>query len=234
MFGIGRRKSQGQLAKAELNQGLGHLMQAATYAANDVGARVGPRVQVARGRVAPAAALVRDRASSGWGATITTFAPLAAATRDGALQAGSVARKAKSKNMRMTQKKKPRKRGSMMTGLLAVGAVAGVAGAMAIRRRREQQEWAEYDPAQSLNPVGEEVDLMVLETPATANGSTAGSTAEQANQTTGNSENIPSSKSSFLHESAKQTAGESTDKGDGVLGSTPSGTASTPSGNNRH
>ena len=34
----------------------------------------------------------------------------------------------------------------MMTGLLVAGTVAGLAGAVALRRRREQQEWAEYDP----------------------------------------------------------------------------------------
>ena len=60
MFGIGRRKTQGQLAKVELNQGLGHLRQAATYAAKGAGATVAPRVQAARGAVAPTAVIVRD------------------------------------------------------------------------------------------------------------------------------------------------------------------------------
>ncbi|MEU7844771.1 hypothetical protein AB0B39_27855 [Micromonospora sp. NPDC049114] len=167
VFGIGRRQSQGQLAKAELNQSISHLMQAANHAAKGAGATVGPRVQVARGYVGPAAVKVRDRASTGWGTTLTTLAPLAAAARDGATQAGPLTRKAKSKTMRITGKKKQsRRRGSMMTGLLAAGAIAGLAGAVALRRRREQQEWAEYDPTRTLEPMRDEVDSIEVRTPA--------------------------------------------------------------------
>ncbi|MGC4854433.1 hypothetical protein ACLQ24_13800 [Micromonospora sp. DT4] len=172
VFGIGRRKSQGQLAKAELNQSISHLRQAANHAAKGAGATVGPRVQVARGYVGPAAVKVRDRASTGWGTTLTTLAPLAAAARDGAAQAGPLTRKAKSKTMRITGKKKqPRRRGSMMTGLLAAGAIAGLAGAVALRRRREQQEWAEYDPTRTLEPMRNEVDSIEVRTPAATKGS---------------------------------------------------------------
>ncbi|MET8369230.1 hypothetical protein [Micromonospora profundi] len=171
VFGIGRRKSQGQLARAELNQSISHLMQAANHAAKGAGSTVGPRVQVARGYVAPTAAKVRDRASTGWGTTLTTLAPLAAVARDGAAQAGPLTRKAKSKSMRITGKKKqPRRRGSMMTGLLAAGAIAGLAGAVALRRRREQQEWAEYDPTRTLEPMRDEVDSFEVRTPSTPKG----------------------------------------------------------------
>lgn len=177
MFGIGRRKTQGQLAKAELDRGVGHLMQAATYASRGVGQTVGPRVQAARGAVAPTAVLVRDRAASGWGSTVATLAPLAVATRGGAAQAGAMARKAKAKNMRMVkQKKKARRRGGMMTGLLAAGAVAGVAGALAMRRRRDQREWAEYDPAHALEPMRDEVETIEVRTPGTTT-ATTGTTA---------------------------------------------------------
>ncbi|TDB98929.1 hypothetical protein E1091_07335, partial [Micromonospora fluostatini] len=65
VFGIGRRKTQGQLARAELNQGVGHLRQAATYAARGAGATVGPRVRAAQEYVGPTATVVRDRAASG-------------------------------------------------------------------------------------------------------------------------------------------------------------------------
>ncbi|MFD0785457.1 hypothetical protein ACFQZ8_16230, partial [Micromonospora azadirachtae] len=51
VFGMGRRKSQRQLAKAELNQGISHLVQAATHAARGAGATVGPRVLAARDQV---------------------------------------------------------------------------------------------------------------------------------------------------------------------------------------
>ncbi|GAB3184343.1 hypothetical protein FHX75_121283 [Micromonospora palomenae] len=183
MFGIGRRKTQGQLAKAELNQGIGHLRQAATYAAKGAGATVGPRVQAARGVVTPTAVVVRDRASSGFASTVAALAPLALAVRNAQAQTAgkaltgrkaaaakqtAMSKKAKAKNLKAA-KKKQKKSGSMMTGLLAAGAVAGVAGAMAMRRRREQQEWAEYDPTQGVETVRDEVDTLVVETPS-ANG----------------------------------------------------------------
>ncbi|MER7440343.1 hypothetical protein [Micromonospora avicenniae] len=171
VFGMGRRKSQRQLAKAELNQGISHLVQAATYAARGAGATVGPRVQAARDQVGPTAALLRDRAATGWDTALTSLAPLAAAARDGATQAGSMTRKAKSRNMRISGKKKqPRRGGRMMTGLLAAGAIAGVAGLMAARRRREQQEWAEYDPTRTLEPMRDEVDTLEVQTRSTPGG----------------------------------------------------------------
>ncbi|TYC00091.1 hypothetical protein FXF53_14335 [Micromonospora sp. WP24] len=171
VFGRGRRKSQGQLAKAELNQGVGHLLQAATYAARGAGATVGPRVQAARDHVGPTATMLRDRAATGWDTTLTSLAPLAAAARDGAAQAGSMTRKAKSRNMRISGKKQqPRRRRRMMTGLLAAGAIAGVAGMMAVRRRREQQEWAEYDPTRTLEPMHDEMDTIEVRTRSTPAG----------------------------------------------------------------
>ncbi len=180
MFGIGRRKTQGQLAKAELNQGIGHLRQAATYAAKGAGATVGPRVEAARGAVAPTAVIMRDRASSGVASTVAALAPLVLAMRNA--QAGTagkavagrkaaaakqvaVSKKVKAKNMKAGKKKQKKSRGGMMTGLLAAGTVAGLAGAMAMRRRREQQEWAEYDPTGTLDPMREDVDTIVVETP---------------------------------------------------------------------
>ncbi|MFJ6199853.1 hypothetical protein [Micromonospora sp. NPDC092111] len=186
VFGIGRRKTQGQLAKAELNQGIGHLRQAATHAAKGAGATVGPRVQAARGAVAPTAVAVRDRASSGLASTAAALAPLALAVRNAQAEAAgkavagkkaaaakqaAVGRKIKAKNRKAARKKK-RTSGGMMVGLLAAGTVAGLAGAMVVRRRREQQEWAEYDPTRGIEATRDEVDTLVVETPS-ANGSTA-------------------------------------------------------------
>ncbi|WP_346125115.1 hypothetical protein [Micromonospora coerulea] len=180
VFGIGRRKTQGQLAKAELNQGIGHLRQAATYAAKGAGASVGPRVQAARGAVAPTAVIVRDRASSGMASTVAALAPLVLAVRNAqaetagkavtgrraaAAKQTAMSKKVKAKNMKAAKKKQKKSRGGMMTGLLAAGTVAGLAGAMAMRRRREQQEWAEYDPAGKLDPMREDVDTIMVETP---------------------------------------------------------------------
>ncbi len=181
MFGIGRRKTQGQLAKFELNQGIGHLRQAATYAAKGAGATVGPRVQAARGAVAPTALVVRDRASTGLASTVATLAPLALAVRNAQSEAAgkvvtgrkaaaakqtAVSKKVKAKSAKLGRKKQRKTSRGMMAGLLAAGTVAGLAGAMAMRRRREQQEWAEYDPTRTLEPVRDEVDTLVVETPS--------------------------------------------------------------------
>lgn len=216
MFGFGRRKSQGQLAKAELNQSISHLVQAANHAAKGAGATVGPRVQVARGYVAPAATKVRDRASTGWGTTLTTLAPLAAAARDGAAQAGPLTRKAKSKTMRITGKKKqPRRRGSMMTGLLAAGAiagVAGVAGAVALRRRREQQEWAEYDPTRTLEPMRDEVDSIEVRTPSVAKGSDGSAMTGAAGMTGAGSSAVAGGDSASTTATTKPAGVRPTDK----------------------
>ncbi|MFG2056212.1 hypothetical protein ACGFI9_19540 [Micromonospora sp. NPDC048930] len=187
VFGIGRRRTQGQLAKAELNQGIGHLRQAATHAAKGAGATVGPRVQAARVAVVPTAVMVRDRASSGVASTAAALAPLLLAMRNAQAEAAgkslksrkaaaakqaAVSKKVKAKNMKIARKKQKKSRG-MMAGLLAAGTVAGLAGAMAMRRRREQMEWTEYDPGtklgsareDKLEPLREDVDTIVVETP---------------------------------------------------------------------
>lgn len=191
MFGIGRRKTQGQLAKAELNQGFGHLRQAATYAAKGAGTTVGPRVRAARGAIAPTAVVVRDRAASGYSSTVAALAPLALALRNAqaettgkavtgrkaaAAKQAAVSRKAKAKNMKAARRKKKSGRSGMMTGLLAAGAVAGLAGAMAMRRRREQQEWAEYDPTRNLEPMRDEMDTIEVTTRAPGEKATGAST----------------------------------------------------------
>ncbi|MDG9675738.1 hypothetical protein ABZ777_31190 [Micromonospora parva] len=214
VFGFGRRQSQAQLAKAELNQSISHLMQAANHAAKGAGATVGPRVQVARGYVGPTAVKVRDRAATGWGTTLTTLAPLAAAARDGAAQAGPLTRKAKSKTMRITGKKKqPRRRGSMMTGLLAAGAIAGLAGAVALRRRREQQEWAEYDPTRStLEPMRDEVDSIEVRTPSATKGSDGSAISGAAGMTGAGSSAVAGGSSASTTAPAKQTGVRPTDK----------------------
>ncbi|WP_433530493.1 hypothetical protein ACQPYA_30855 [Micromonospora sp. CA-263727] len=198
VFGIGRRKTQGQLARAELNRGIGHLRQAATHAARGAGATVGPRVQAARVAVAPTAVLVRDRASSGLATTAAALAPLALAVRNAQAEAAgravagkrattarqaAVTRKVKAKNMKA--KKKSRRSGTMMAGLLAAGAVAGLAGAMALRRYREQQVWAEYDATTTLEPMHDEVETIEVRTAAPA-GASKGSTVAGKAATSGN------------------------------------------------
>ncbi|MEU4476523.1 hypothetical protein AB0F68_00390 [Micromonospora sp. NPDC023966] len=237
VFGIGRRKTRGQLAKAELNQGIGHLRQAAAHAAKGAGATVGPRVQAARGAVAPTAIVVRDRASSGVASTVAALAPLVLAVRNAqaettgravtgrkaaAAKQAAMNKKVKAKNMKAAKKKQKRSRG-MTTGLLVAGTVAGLAGAMAMRRRREQQEWAEYDPTGKLEPMREDVDTIVVETPdATAKvtqpgptgaGSSAVAGSGSASTATSSSQPViqPSDKVPSVAEGAKDVSGRPAD-----------------------
>ncbi|SCL67978.1 hypothetical protein GA0070604_6160 [Micromonospora eburnea] len=232
MFGIGRRRTQGQLAKAELNQGIGHLRQAATHAAKGAGATVGPRVQAARGAVAPTAIMVRDRASSGLASGVAALAPLILAMREAQAEAAgksttagrkaaakqaAVSRKAKARNLKAARKKQKRNSAGRMVGLLAAGTVAGLAGAVAMRRRREQQEWAEYDPTGRLAPMHEDVDTIVVETPdpsakvtqATGAGSSAVAGGGSAATATSGSQPVikPTDKVPSVAEGARDTSG---------------------------
>ncbi|MDG4834537.1 hypothetical protein O7627_35300 [Solwaraspora sp. WMMD1047] len=182
MFGIGRRRSHRQLAKAELGEGIGHLRLAATHAAGGVGATVGPRVDAARRYVAPTATRVRSSAVDGWGATMSAVAPLAVAAADGARQAGSAAGKSRAgkatkartkaaakatraaKN-KATRRGRPARRWPAIAGLVAAGAAIGVAGAVVMRRRR-QAEWDSYDPAPALDTLPSEAVPVLAHTSA--------------------------------------------------------------------
>jgi hypothetical protein len=147
VFGIRRRaKSHAQLVREELGESFEHLIQAATHMAGGVGATVGPRVNAAREYMSPAAGRMRNRASHGWESTVATFAPIAAAARDGARQGRGTTRKVKARNLKAIGKKESRmsrKRWPMLAGLLTAGAAVGAAGALVMRRRRQQQ-WQEY------------------------------------------------------------------------------------------
>lgn len=163
MFGIARRKTRSELVKAELSESFDHLMQAATHAASGVGATVGPRVNAAMGYVSPATGKVKDAATSSWASTMAAVAPLALAAAEGARQAGGVARKAKSTNLKAMRKKEShmsRKRWPMLAGLLAGGTVVGAAGAM-VMRRRKQQQWDEYDPGRALESTRDDAGSMM-------------------------------------------------------------------------
>jgi hypothetical protein len=241
MFGLGRRKTHRQLVKAELGEGFDHFMQAATHAADGVGSAVGPRIHAARRYVAPAATTVRGTASTGWESAMSSFAPLAAAAADGARHAGSAARKARSTKMRAMRKKESRmarRRWSMLTGMLVAGAVVGAAGAMALRRRR-QEDWDSYDPDHSLEGVREDAEALAAGTsPDAPMGDVPRTTAsvdrvmdkvmDKASEKAGLPSDGSSATTSAIADTAKQTAAKTTEKADGVLG-----TARTPSRNTR-
>ncbi len=246
MFGIARRKTQGQLARAELNRSIGHLRQAATHAARGAGATVGPRMHAARGAVAPAAVIVRDRTSTGFATTAAALAPLAVAVRQArveaagkavlgkaAAQQAAVTRKAK----KMRAKKKSRRGGAAtLAGLLAAGTVAGLAGAMALRRYREQQVWTEYETGASLEPMREEVETIEVRTAGPTNGSkasvaptgagsstvTGGDSASTTTPaTTPSSKVTPTDKVPSVAEGARTTSGRPADNLDKALNNRP-------------
>lgn len=208
MFGIARRKSHSQLVREELGESLDHFVQAATHVARGAGATVGPKVNTARSRVTPAAGRVKSAATSSWGSTIAALAPLAKAATEGARQAGTTTRNAKADNAKALQKnakalqknaqalqkkskavkgKKAKPNRSKFGTLLIAGAAVGAAGAMVLRRRKQQQ-WDQYDPSR---PIGADdrtaVDSMVpasvpsdygteaTRTPTMEKGTTAGS-----------------------------------------------------------
>jgi hypothetical protein len=147
VFGI-RRKTRGELFRSEMGKSFDHFMQASTHAAGGVGATVGPRMNAARSYVAPPATKVRDSATAGWASTLAALAPLVAAANDGAKQARYAAKTKNIKNLRKKEQPKM-SRWPLVAGIVAAGAAVGAAGAIAMRRRRQQQ-WDEYDPSKAL------------------------------------------------------------------------------------
>jgi hypothetical protein len=156
VLGMARRRTRSQQVKAELGESLDHFMQAATHAAGGVGATMGPKA-------ADGVHRVRETASHGWESTMAAFAPLAAAAAEGAREAGRTtkragrkARRASTKKMRAAtpqrESRMSRKRWPMLAGMLAAGAAVGAAGAL-VMRRRKQQQWQEYDPSHAMEPV---------------------------------------------------------------------------------
>jgi gas vesicle protein len=140
MFGLSREPSRTntELMRDELGESWVHFMQAANHAATGVGASVGP----ATGKMKSAAA----RSYTG---TVAKLAPLAVAYKAGAHDA-TVALKASKAAKK--ENEMPRKRTGLLMGLLAGGVAVGAAGALVMRRRRQQQ-WAEYDPSEALESV---------------------------------------------------------------------------------
>lgn len=245
MFGFGRRKSHGQLVRVELGEGVGHFRQAAGHAAEGVGARVGPQVRAAREYLSPTATRVAQTASHGWGVTMTAIAPLAMAAVASARQTGTTAGQkglksvTGSKKMKLVMPKNKRKstrgrrRWSILTGVLAAGAVAGAVGAVAMRRRH-QEPWEAYEPARSTEIAREDgrVGNRSAGTP-TGTGPTGGEptasasqpkpvTIEKVRDRSATAGGKVSSTTGAMADSAKATA-KSGAKQDGLLGSTPAG-----------
>jgi len=165
VFATMRRKNRSAKMKSELGQSVDHFKRAASLAAQETSATVGPRFYAARDRVQPTATKAKDAASSSWGSAVATLTPLVTAATEKAQQVSKSTAKASKKDVKASKKdakknaKKLQKRadktlgrkqksrtGSKLGGLLLAGAAVGAAGAYVLRKRRQEQ-WDEYDPS---------------------------------------------------------------------------------------
>jgi hypothetical protein len=195
VFGRRRAKTHGQLMRAELSEGFGHLWQAAAHATGGLGATVGSKWDTARGHLPPSVSKAGAAAAQGLDTTLTAFVPLLYAARDGATTATNKARKARSKAGKK-ESGMSRKRTTLLVGLLAAGAAAGAAGAM-MARRRNRAKWDEYEQrgiqaarqgaTSMLDPTQSTLDKDVHRTDAAlaSTKETANLFADQAGQPTG-------------------------------------------------
>ena len=169
MFEMMRRKNRSAKMKNELGQSVDHLKRAASLAAQETSATVGPRFYAARDRVQPTAVKAKDAATNSWDSALATLTPLVAAATDNARQAGKTTKKAVKSNRKAATKaanknakklekrankalgrKQKRRSGAKLGGFLLAGAVVGAGAAYVVRKRRQEQ-WDEYDPA---TPIG--------------------------------------------------------------------------------
>jgi len=151
--------------KNELEQSIDHFKRAASLAAQETSATVGPTLTAAVDRMQPAAVKAKDVASTGWGSAVATITPLVAAASESARQTGKVSKRsskeAAKENKKAAKKlqkradkavgRKPRGRGSKLLGFALLGTAVGIGAAYASKRRRAAQ-WDEYDPAAPITP----------------------------------------------------------------------------------
>jgi len=112
----------------ELNESYGHFKMAAGHAAGGAAEKVTPTYDRAR-----------NGAVRRWESTKGSFEPFYNQVREGAAQA------------RQRSAPKRRNRTPILLGLLAAGAAAGAAGALAIRRRRAVTQWDDLEPLGELD-----------------------------------------------------------------------------------
>jgi hypothetical protein len=243
---MGRRRTRRRLVKDELNESLDHFRQAASHAANGLSAAVGPKMQPAHGRVPQAAGRFRDTASHSWRSTVTKVTPLAAAAIVGA-------RRARARNPGPMGKEPSRagRRRRKLFRLLATGTAVGAAGALVMRRRRQQQ-WDEYDPSQVLESARSGTTSMIdttrhkaeqamdsaaararakadkISTSAEKTADTVSSSAERMADKAAAAAGTGKEKTSSVADNAKRQTDRAVDKGEGLVGK-----AGMPSRNSR-
>ena len=160
MFTTMRRKRRSTKMRTELGQSVDHFKRAASLAAQETGATVGPRFNAAVDRMQPAMHQAKGAASSGWDSALATITPLVTAASDSVRHTGKETRKsakASRKRARKNEKKLEKRvnqamgrkqggrRAGKLFGLALVGAALG-AGAAYVIRRRQAAQWDEYDP----------------------------------------------------------------------------------------
>jgi len=156
VFATMRRKNRSAKMKSELAQSVDHFKRAASLAAQETSATVGPKIYAARDRVQPTAVKAKDAASSSWDSALATLTPLVTAATEKTQRVSKSTAKASKKDAKKKARKldkkaakamgrKRRSRGTRLGGLLVAGAAVGAAGAYVVRKRRQEQ-WDEYDP----------------------------------------------------------------------------------------
>ena len=164
MFASMRRKRRSAIMKNELGQSVDHFKRAATLAAQETSATVGPKLSSARDaamdKVQPAAVKARDTASSGWESAVATLTPLVTAASENLRTAGKVTKKQAKANKKTARKnaaklearankalgrKQGGRKAGKLVGFALVGTAVGVGAAYFLRKRRSDQ-WDEYDP----------------------------------------------------------------------------------------
>ena len=168
MFATMRQKRRGTIMKNELGQSVDHFKRAASLAAQETSATVGPKLNAARDaamdRVQPAATKAKDAASSGWGSAVATLTPLVAAASDNLRQGKKLSKKQIKANQKAARKnaaklekranktlgrKQGGRKASRLIGFALVGTAVG-AGAAYLVRKRKAAQWDEYDPTQPI------------------------------------------------------------------------------------
>jgi hypothetical protein len=165
VFATMRRKRRSTKMKNELGQSVDHFKRAATLAAQETSATVGPKFNAARDRVQPAVSQAKGAATTSWDSALAALAPLVAAASDNVRQAGKETKKSTKANKKRAQQKAQKnaqklekrankamgrkqtgRRTGKLFGLALAGAAVG-AGAAFVLRRRKAAQWDEYDPS---------------------------------------------------------------------------------------
>ncbi|GAA2679695.1 hypothetical protein [Actinoplanes palleronii] len=162
MFATMRRKRRSAQMRDELGQSVDHFKRAASLAALETSATVGPRFNAAVERVQPVAGKAKDTASQSWDSALAALTPLVTAATDNVRQAGKTTKKISKKEIKAQRKRaeklqaraeralgrKKSNRGGKLAGYALLGTAVGVGAAWYVKRRNQAQ-WEEYDAAPS-------------------------------------------------------------------------------------